>query len=98
MFFRCDVMHSAWRQQLETSDFLCLVIQTTDGQMEPRQIHTHSDSSASIFLTGAILFANMDYSGLAEYALKAAIGGAIWMTFKIASDFVSEKIKNRKKQ
>ena len=55
-----------------------------------------SDSSTNIFLTGAILFANLDYSSLGEYALKAAIGGFIWMAMKLASDFVSEKIKNRK--
>ena len=33
------------------------------------------------FLTGAILFANLDYSGLADYALKAVVGSAIWMAF-----------------
>ena len=59
--------------------------------------HTSTtDSSTNIFLTGAILFANLDYSGLGEYALKAAIGGFIWMTMKLASDYVSDKIKNRK--
>lgn len=57
---------------------------------------TSIEQSSSIFLTGAILFANMDFSGLAEYALKAAIGGAIWMAFKLGADFLSEKIKNRK--
>ena len=65
--------------------------------METRQ-HMTSDSSTNIFLTGAILFANMDYTGLSEYALKAAIGGLIWMTFKIASDYISDKIKNRKEK
>ena len=62
--------------------------------MEARQ-HMTSDSSTNIFLTGAILFANMDTTGLSEYALKAAIGGLIWMTFKIASDWVSDKMKNK---
>ena len=67
--------------------------------MEIKPQHTSaSDSSTSIFLTGAILFANLDYSSLAEYALKAAIGGLIWMTFKIASDYISEKIKSRKQK
>jgi hypothetical protein len=55
-----------------------------------------SDSSGTnIFLTGAILFANLDYSGLGEYALKAAIGGIVWMGFKLASDYLSEKIKRK---
>jgi hypothetical protein len=67
--------------------------------MEIKQQHTTtSDSSTNIFLTGAILFANMDFTSLSEYALKAAIGGLIWMTFKLASDYVSDKIKNRRQK
>jgi hypothetical protein len=58
---------------------------------------TTQDSSTNIFLTGAILFANMDYSGLGDYALKAAIGGLVWMAFKLTADFIGEKIKNRGK-
>ena len=38
-----------------------------------------SDTTSHTFLTGAILFANLDYSGPAAYAVKAAIGGAIWI-------------------
>ena len=53
----------------------------------------HSDNTSNIFLTGAILLANMDYSSLAEYALKATIGALIWMGFKLITDYVSEKIK-----
>ena len=66
--------------------------------MEAKHSTISNDSSASIFLTGAILFANLDYSSLAEYALKAAIGGLIWMTFKVGSDYISEKIKRGKQQ
>ncbi len=58
---------------------------------------TH-DSGSHTFLTGAILFANLDYSGLAGYAVKAAIGGAIWMGFKLAGDYLSDKLLNRKKR
>lgn len=55
-----------------------------------------SDKSGNnIFLTGAILFANLDYADLGEYALKAAIGGAIWMAFKLASDYISDKMKKK---
>lgn len=56
-----------------------------------------TDSSSQTFLTGAILFANLDYSGLAEYAVKAAIGGAIWMAFKLAGDYLSNRMKNKSK-
>ena len=58
---------------------------------------TSNDPSTQAFLTGAILFANLDYSGLAEYALKAAVGGAIWMAFKLTGDYITYKLKNRKK-
>ncbi len=63
------------------------------------QQDTHTSSStSSVVLTGAILFANLDASGLAEYAVKAAIGGAIWLVFKVTSDYVSERIKNKKEK
>jgi hypothetical protein len=54
-----------------------------------------ADSSSNMFLTGTILLANMDYSGLTDYAVKALIGGAIWMCFKIAGDYLSERMKKK---
>jgi len=56
-----------------------------------------SDSTSHTFLTGAILIANLDYSGLAGYALRAAIGGAIWMVFKLAGDYISMRMTAKKK-
>jgi len=56
-----------------------------------------ADSTSHHFLTGAILFANLDYSGLPAYAVKAAIGGAIWMAFKLAGDYISYRLINRHK-
>jgi len=64
--------------------------------MELRHHTESSDGSGNFILTGAILFANLDGSGLGEYAVKAIIGGAIWVVFKIASDYISERIKNKK--
>jgi hypothetical protein len=52
-----------------------------------------NDSGSNVILTGAILLANFDFNGLSDYALKAVIGGAIWMTFRLASDYLSSKIK-----
>lgn len=52
-----------------------------------------TDNSSSLFLTGTILLANMNYHDLMDYAIKAIIGGAIWMGFKIAGDFLSNKMK-----
>lgn len=57
-----------------------------------------ADNGSSLFLTGTILLANMDYSGLMDYAIKALIGGAIWMTYKIAGDHISEHMKRKKDQ
>lgn len=57
-----------------------------------------SNSSTNIFLTGVMLFANMDFSGLADYAIKAIIGGAIWMCFKLGSDYLTERMKKGGKE
>jgi len=56
---------------------------------------TATDTGSHTFLTGAILFANLDYHGLADYAVKAAIGGAIWMAFKLAGDYFSNRMKKK---
>lgn len=57
-----------------------------------------TDSLSQHFLTGAILFANLDYSGLSAYAVKAIIGGAIWMAFKLTGDYISYRLVNRHKR
>lgn len=57
--------------------------------------HSSTDSSSNMFLTGTILLANLDYSGLADYALKALVGGVIWMAFRIAGDYISERLKKK---
>ena len=52
----------------------------------------HTDNpSSSIFLTGCILLANMDVAGLLDYAFKAAIGGAIWLGYKLTADYIDRK-------
>jgi hypothetical protein len=60
-----------------------------------KQDQTNNDGTSNMFLTGTILLANMDYSGLEDYALKALIGGIIWMSFKITSDYISERLKKK---
>jgi hypothetical protein len=49
------------------------------------------DSSSHLLLTGTILMANINYSDLTDYALKAVIGGAIWLMYKVAGDYISRK-------
>ncbi len=54
-------------------------------------------TTSNTFLTGAILFANLNYAGLADYAVKAAIGGMIWMVFKLAGDYFSYRYFTKSK-
>jgi len=50
---------------------------------------------SNLFLTGAIFLANLDYAGLEEYALKAAIGGTIWLGFKLGGDYLTRKLRRK---
>ena len=50
--------------------------------------------SSNLFLTGAILLANLDFASIEEYAIKAIIGGAVWMGFKMIGDYVHKKLKD----
>jgi hypothetical protein len=53
-------------------------------------------NSSSLFLTGTILLANMDYNGLMDYAIKALVGGAIWMAYKVAGDYFGNRMSKKK--
>ena len=58
--------------------------------------NTYSDSTASLVLYGAIQFANIDYTGVWDYAVKALIGGVIWLGFKLAADYINNKMRKGK--
>ena len=60
-----------------------------------KENQSSTDSSSNMFLTGTILLANLDYSGLADYAVKALVGGVIWMAFRIGGDYISERFKKK---
>lgn len=47
----------------------------------------------NVLLTGTILLAQIDLNGLCDYALKAAIGGAIWLGWKTAAEYLDRKRK-----
>lgn len=51
-----------------------------------------NDTSSNILLTGTILLANFDFTSLLDYAVKAVVGGAIWMGFQLANDYFRKKI------
>lgn len=53
------------------------------------------NTSSSILLTGVVFLANLDFVGLLDYALKAGIGGAIWLGFKLTGDYIDRKRKSK---
>ncbi len=58
---------------------------------------THTENTGSnILLTGCIFLANLDFAGLLDYAVKALIGGAIWLGYKVTADYLGKK-KNANK-
>jgi len=61
--------------------------------MIPKVQNTEIGRGSNIFLTGAILFANLDFTSIEEYAIKAAIGGMIWMVFKLTGEYIHKKMK-----
>ena len=54
------------------------------------------NTSINVFLTGCILLSNLDFTGLLDYAVKAVIGGAIWLGYKVTADYIERK-RNRVK-
>ena len=52
---------------------------------------SENTSGSNMLLTGCILLANLDFSGLLDYAIKAMIGGAIWLGYKITADYIDRK-------
>jgi len=65
------------------------------------QFKTHSDTApkfTSTLLTACILLAQFDMHGLLDYALKAGIGGAIWLGYKIVADRFQWKSKPKEKE
>jgi hypothetical protein len=55
-----------------------------------------NDSSGNLYFAGSLLLAFIDGTGIGEYALKTAIGGAIWLAYRII-DRKLERGRERKK-
>jgi hypothetical protein len=56
---------------------------------------SNGDNFSNLYLTGTILLANLDYTGVVDYAVKAVVGGLIWMVFKVAGDYISERVTKK---
>lgn len=51
--------------------------------------------SSNVLLTGCIFLANLDVTGMADYALKALVGGGIWLGYKLTADYIERKRRNK---
>lgn len=69
------------------------------NHQQPTGLPGGQASNTVAFLFGAIfnILANTDYASLIDYALKAVIGGVIWLLFKILGDYISSNINAKKK-
>ena len=52
---------------------------------------------SNVLLTGTLLLANANVSGLLDYSVKAFIGGAIWLGYKVVADYLETKKQSKKK-
>lgn len=87
------------RKRLRQLIHLCtvmdeLLIKKTKTMSEIKHTGT-TDGTGNMLLTASILFANIDYSSLMDYAIKAIVGGAIWMAFKVGGEYFSDKIRKK---
>lgn len=59
----------------------------------------HHSSNTTVFLLGAIfnIIASTEWSSIGGYALKATVGGIIWLAFKLVGDYVSNRFFGRKR-
>lgn len=48
---------------------------------------------SNVLLTGTILLANVDMNGLLDYGLKAFLGGAVWLGYKLAAEYMERRRK-----
>lgn len=60
-------------------------------------IKTETGNFSNVMLTGTILLANVDVSDLLNYGLKALIGGAIWLGYKVTAEYIDRKTKTKTK-
>jgi len=52
-----------------------------------------SEHIGMVSLYLVITLAGIDYSGILDYALKAALGSGIWFGFRMLGDYYSAKIR-----
>jgi len=86
-------VHSTLEKDRNLTSTLIQFCSTNSMTMETR--HT-GNTGSSMLLTGCIFLANLDFTGLLDYAVKALIGGGIWLGYKMTADYIERK-RNRAK-
>lgn len=56
-------------------------------------MRTETSGFNNVLLTGTIILANVNINGILDYGLKALVGGAIWLGFKLTADYIDRKNK-----
>jgi hypothetical protein len=54
---------------------------------------TATSHFSNVLLTGTLLLANVDVNGLLDYGLKAFLGGAVWLGYKLAAEYMERRRK-----
>jgi hypothetical protein len=85
----CSSLYQSEKVHFSTTPSLHYQIKKTKRTMK----QNISDTSSNVLLTGTILLANFDFTSLLDYSIKAFVGGAIWMGFQLANEFIRRKIK-----
>jgi hypothetical protein len=59
---------------------------------------TMDNGNLAVFYYGAVfnIIANVDTVSFGEYAIKALIGGLIWIAFKLLGDWIGNKFFHKK--
>lgn len=56
-----------------------------------------SENLSSVILYFIVLFANIDYTGIIDYGIKALVGSLIWFVFKLLGEYLLVKMKARQR-
>lgn len=54
-----------------------------------------SENLSSVILYFIVLFANIDYTGIIDYGIKAVVGSLIWFVFKLLGEYLLAKMKTK---
>jgi hypothetical protein len=84
------------RQGLKSCAQFCCAAAKKIVAMKLYQFLFSDPSGAMLYLF--ILFADLDYTSIVDYTVKALIGGGIWFAFKLLGDHYQHKIRHYHKR